>query len=100
MEEDSEEDSTASFFEMEEDGETDHTKNEKRLQYMSDNPQALRSYFQDWMDTHTTEDEGREDHSATMENLFTLLKAHVTMHKQPLHTFLDTKKNHTFLQIA
>jgi hypothetical protein len=22
------------------------------------------------------------------------------MHRQPLHTFLDTKKNHTFLQIA
>ena len=49
---------------------------------------------------HTTGDEGQEDHSATMENLFTLLKAHVIMHKQPLHTFLDTKKNHTFLQIA
>jgi hypothetical protein len=86
---------------MEEDGETDQAKNEKRLQYMLDNPHALRSYFQEWMDNHhTTEDEGQVDHSATMENLFTLLKAHVTMHKQPLHTFLDTKKNHTFLQIA
>ena len=27
------------------------------------------------------------------------LEAHVTMHKQPLHTLLDTKKNHTFPQI-
>ena len=99
MEEDSE-DSTASFFEMEEDGETDQIKNEKRLQYMLNNPHALRSYFQEWMDSHTTEAERQEDHSATMENLFTLLKAHVTIHKQPLHTFLDTKKNHSFLQIA
>jgi hypothetical protein len=67
---------------------------------MLDNPQALQTYFQEWMDNHhTTEDEGQEDELAIMENLFTLLKAHVRTDKQPLHTFLDTKKNHTFLQI-
>jgi ASC-1-like (ASCH) protein len=86
---------------MEEDGVIDQVKNEKRLQYMLDNPQALQAYFQEWMENHhTTGDEGPQDELATMENLFTLLKVHVTEDKQPPHTFLDTKKNHTFLQIA